>query len=72
MVKVRKTGNITIARISDEELLVAKYPADPRITFGQLVCELARQKLNLQAVNVIKVEFKDGKFIITFNPPGVL
>ncbi len=69
MAKVTRQGKTTIAQISGEELLVAKYPLQPEITFGQLVCELARQKLNLQGVNIIKVEFAKGEFVVTFNPP---
>ncbi len=68
MAKVTKQGKTTIAQISGEELLIAQYPLQPEITFGQLVCELARQKLNLQRVDVIKVEFAKGEFVVTFNP----
>ncbi len=31
------------------------------------VTDIARQKFNLQEVNVIKVEFNKGKFMVAFN-----
>ncbi len=68
MAKITRKGRTTIAEISGEELLSSRYPLQPEITFGDLVCELARQKLNLQGANLIKVEFTKGEFVVTFNP----
>lgn len=68
MARVVKAGQRTTVKLGGEELLTAKYPLQPDITFGALVAELARQKLNLQNESVIKVEFQNGEFIVTFNP----
>jgi hypothetical protein len=72
MAHITRKGNTITARITGEELLTATYPLQPEITFGQLVCELARQKLNLQGANIIKVEFTKGEFLVTFNPPDLV
>ncbi len=69
MAKITRIGTTTIAQISGEELLTSRYPLQPEITFGDLICELTRQKLNLQGANLIKVEFAKGEFVVTFNPP---
>lgn len=69
MAKITRNGSTTIARIPGEELLAANYPEHPGLTFGSLVCELARERLNLQGERTVKVEFKDGEFVVTFNPP---